>query len=116
MGALIARGFSLIIDKLVGLASVMIAIAVASFTGYWLLGTDLIVWAFEQSLDMTIYVLNSVSLDLSFLNVGQYIPALPEDVVNMMGAIGIGQALGVIASAISIKVTLQLIPFTRLGK
>lgn len=113
--AIIVQVLSFILGKFVSLASILIAIAVAAFVGLWLLGTDLAAWVFEQVLNLVISILGSFNLSFDFLNVAQYIPALPDDVVNIMGLLGIGQALGIIFSAIVIKLVLQLIPFTRLG-
>jgi len=113
--AILAQILSFVLGKFVSLASIVIAIAVAAFVGLWLLSTDMAAWLFEQVLDLIIVILDSFNLSFDFLNVAQYIPALPADVVNLMGLLGVGQALGLIFGAIVIKVILQLIPFTRLG-
>lgn len=51
----------------------------------------------------------------SAMDLTQYISAIPPDVANIMGLIGIGQAMTIIIGAIVIRVCLQLIPFVRLG-
>ncbi len=45
----------------------------------------------------------------------QYVSAIPPSVMNILGLIGLGQALTIIGVAILIRLGLQLIPFTRLG-
>ena len=115
MAAFLAQAFAFLLGKFVGLAQVLIAIAVAIFVGAWLLGTDLASWIFEQVLNVVIGILNTFSLSLDFLNITNYISGLPPEVVNIMGLLGVGQAIGIIIAAIVVKITLQLIPFTRLG-
>lgn len=115
MGAFLAQAFGFLLGKFVSIAQIIIGIAVAVFTGAWLLGTDLAAWMLEQVLDLVIGILNAFSLSLDFLNVTQYISGLPPDVVNLMGLLGVGQAISIIIAAIVVKITLQLIPFTRLG-
>ena len=77
---------------------------------------DVFFWVFETLMDFGIYVLNSVSGILEFdFNPGQYITALPPEVVEIIGVIRLGECMAIIVGAIVIKVTLQMIPFTRLG-
>lgn len=104
-----------LLTKIVGLATWIGALAVAIFAALWLLGTDLSAWVFEQFLDIVITLLNTISFNFDALNIAQYIPGLPSEIVNMMGFIGLGQALSIVVAAIALKVLLQLIPFTRLG-
>jgi hypothetical protein len=40
---------------------------------------------------------------------------LPAGMIEVLQAIGLSTAMGIIVTAIIIRVTLQLIPFTRLG-
>jgi hypothetical protein len=41
--------------------------------------------------------------------------ALPPDVIGMLAAIGLPEALGMIISSITVRLFMQLIPFVRLG-
>ena len=107
--------FTAILAKFTGLATFFIALATAFFVAFWLLGTDLGVWFFEQVLDLLISILNSFSFDLSIFNLSNYLAGIPPDLANMLGLIRLGEAFTIIFSAIVIKITLQLIPFTRLG-
>ncbi|WP_051304636.1 DUF2523 domain-containing protein [Chitinilyticum litopenaei] len=86
----------------------------AIFVCLWLLGTDLGKWLFEQILQLVVYILNNLDIDLTFLNPSEYIP-IPAEIQNVLGALGIDTSLGIILAAILVKLLLQLIPFTRLG-
>ena len=44
-----------------------------------------------------------------------YVDSLPVEVLQMMSAVGLTQAVGIIVVAIGIRFLLQLIPFVRLG-
>ncbi len=44
-----------------------------------------------------------------------FLSFIPPDVSNVMGLIGLGQAMTIIITAIGIRLVLQLIPFVRLG-
>lgn len=107
--------FTAILSKIVGLAGWIGALAVAAFAAFWLLGTDLGAWLFEQVLNVAIFALNAVSFDSQTFNPGAYISALPPEVTNMLGLLKIGESLAIILAAILLRITLQLIPFTRLG-
>ncbi|OFZ92323.1 MAG: hypothetical protein A3F74_15945 [Betaproteobacteria bacterium RIFCSPLOWO2_12_FULL_62_58] len=104
-----------ILAKIAAFAAWFVLLVVAMYAAWWLLGTDLGVWFFEQLLKLVISIMNTISFDFSAFNPGQYISALPADVVNMLGLIRVGEALAIIVAAIVVRVTLQLIPFTRLG-
>ncbi len=107
--------FTALLGRLAGLAGFTGALAVAAFAAAWLLGTDLGAWLFEQVLGVAIMALNSFSLDPELFNPGSYIDALPVEVTNMLGLLRIGECIAIIAGAVLVKITLQLIPFTRLG-
>lgn len=76
---------------------------------------DVVLWVFEQVLDLIIYILDGFEFDFSVFNPAQYIGGMPADVVNVVGLIRVPEAVAIILAAIGIKVILQLIPFTRLG-
>lgn len=111
----IGIALTVILAKVAAVCAWIIALVIAMYAAWWLLGTDLGCWLFEQVLQLVISILNTVSLDFSAFNPGQYISGLPADVVNMLGLIRVGEALAIIVAAIVVRVTLQLIPFTRLG-
>lgn len=107
--------FTTILGRLAGMVSFTGALAVAAFSALWLLSTDVGVWLFDQALGLAVTVLDGISWPETAFEVAQYIQALPVDVLNILGLIGVGEALGIILIAILIRITLQLIPFTRLG-
>ena len=87
---------------------------VALFAAGWDFFRDLLVWPFEQILDIVISVLGS--LDLGTLSDGASSwSSLPADLINILGLLGVGPAVAIITTAITIRLVLQLIPFVRLG-
>ena len=81
----------------------------------WAMFGDLLCLLLEKILDMVTYILSGFEFDLSMFNLQSYFSALPPEVTNMIGLIGLSQALAIIITAIGIKIALQLVPFTRLG-
>lgn len=59
--------------------------------------------------------LDGVGAMLQPFGIQQLFDALPPDVLGMMNAIGLPEALGMIISAITVRLFMQLIPFVRLG-
>lgn len=76
---------------------------------------DVLYFILETLLEVVQLILNGLGSLFNAMNLAQYISAIPPDVANVMGLIGIGQAMSVIVAAIGIRVILQLIPFVRLG-
>lgn len=109
--------FTALLAKFAALASWFGSLAVAVFAAAWLLGTDLVCWVFEGVLRLTGTLLNGLPGTDAFtaLNPAQYISGAPADLVNVIGLLRVGEALAIILAAISIKLLLQLVPFTRLG-
>lgn len=75
---------------------------------------DIAIWLVDQLMDVAIAAMNGLASFLDW-NPAEYISALPESVINMMGLIGVGQALSIVTGALIIRMLLQLIPFVRLG-
>lgn len=59
--------------------------------------------------------LDGVALTLNTLNLAQYMNFLSPEVKAWLVAIGIPEVIGMVITAITIRLILQLIPFTRLG-
>lgn len=76
---------------------------------------DALLWFFEQSMILVTLILDGMGDLFSGLNVTQYFDAIPPEVGWVMNQLGVGEATGMIVSAIAIRLMLQLIPFTRLG-
>lgn len=81
----------------------------------WDMFVDLVCFVLEQFLDLAVGILEGLGSTLSSFSILNYINALPAEMINIMSLIGIGEASSIIVSAILIRITLQLIPFTRLG-
>lgn len=75
---------------------------------------DFFFWLVDTLLTFAISLLNAISFPVTW-NPSQYISALPPEVKNMLGLIGLQEAFSIIVSAILIRLALQLIPFVRLG-
>lgn len=86
-----------------------------AFKTAWAMLQDLVVWVLDSIFDLVIYMIEGLGLAFDFLDVTQYITALPPEVANMLSLVGIPQAMFIIAAAIVAKLILQIIPFTRLG-
>lgn len=83
------------------------------FEWAWGLLKDVIAWCFESLLNVVIWSLSQ--FDLSGIPALQSWQGLPEDVKNVMGLLGVGQAATIIVGAVGIRIVMQLVPFTRLG-
>lgn len=76
---------------------------------------DLFLWMFEQMLDLSIFALNGLGDSFSTFNPATYIAALPPEIVNITGLIGLGEAATILVTAIVLRMLLQVIPFVRFG-
>lgn len=80
----------------------------------WEMVTDLPAWCFDQMLGLVASLIGEV--DLGGLDAYQNTWAgLPAEMANAAAYLGIVEAGAIIATAIGIRLVLQLIPFTRLG-
>lgn len=86
---------------------------VSIFKAAWDLLSDLISWVIDKLLDIVIAAANE--MDFSALQGFAPAGSLPSEILNVMQLCGVGSAVSVITVAIGIRLTLQLIPFTRLG-
>jgi len=76
---------------------------------------DVFFFIFDLILDLAISILGSAGEGLSAMNPAQYISQIPPEVSNILGLVRVGEAIGIIVIAITIRMALQLIPFVRLG-
>lgn len=109
-----AAGFSMLLAKLAALVGWFGDLAVAVFVALWDFCRDIPAWIFEQVLSVASAALNGIDLSGITGNL-QGFGSIPANVMLVMSAIGLSQALAMIAAALTIRFTLQLIPFTRLG-
>lgn len=76
---------------------------------------DIFMWLFEQFMDITILALSGLGSLFDGLNIANHINSIPPAAKYFASSSGLGEAMGMIVSALTIRFLLQLIPFTRLG-
>lgn len=113
MGA-IAAGLSMLIAKLAAAVKWIGLLFVAVFTAGWDLLRDVPAWVLDESMQVAVSAVGSIDVS-KMQNAGQWWGGMPAEILNMLGLIGFGEAMAIIVAAISIRLVLQLIPFTRLG-
>lgn len=85
----------------------------AMFQPVWDLAVDLVCFVFEKVLAAVVLMVSAIPVPAWDLN--SYMAGAPTEVLGMMTAIRIPEALGIIVVALGIRFALQLIPFVRLG-
>lgn len=76
---------------------------------------DIPPWILDQMLSISTSLLTGVLSILEPVDLGQYLTGLPSEVSWTLSMIGLPQCIGIISTAIVVRLLLQLIPFTRLG-
>lgn len=76
---------------------------------------DIPPWILDQVLIIATSLLKGVLSILEPVDLGQYLTGLPSEVSWTLSMIGLPQCIGIISTAIVVRLLLQLIPFTRLG-
>lgn len=104
--------FTALLNKFVGLASWLVSVLSQVFKDLWNMATDVVCWIFEGLLDVAIFALNAI--DIPF-NPQTYYSMVPPEVGQMLGAIGLTQAITIIVAALVLRFILQTIPFVRWG-
>lgn len=112
--AAIGRFFTDLLKKITDVTQWVIDLVLKVFESVWHVVTDLIAWAFEGFLAIAVGALNGIDLS-EIPAIGPALSSLPGEVVNVLGLLGLGDALAIVTAAILIRIVLQLIPFTRLG-
>lgn len=109
--------FKALVEWLLGVVKFVIKwfsdLFVGIFKALWDMFTDLFCWCLDKLMSLAVSAANS--LDLSGLTGFAPSSGLPEEIINVMQLCGVGTAVGIIVSAIVLRLILQLIPFTRLG-
>ncbi len=113
MGAVV-QAIQFVLGKIVAFAKWIGDLFKEVFVSLWELVTDAFIWCFDGLLGVTVSVLNTVDVSPLQATQGAW-RQLPGMLLEALAAIGLVPALGVIVSAIGIRLVLQLIPFTRLG-
>ena len=76
---------------------------------------DLFFFIFDAILSLLVTLLSGLSFFIDAFDVSNYWQDLPSEVTNIMGLVGLGECMGLIITALIVRLSLQLIPFTRLG-
>ncbi|NQY65699.1 MAG: DUF2523 domain-containing protein [Alteromonadaceae bacterium] len=76
---------------------------------------DLFYWILEQLLSFGAIILGGVGSLMTGLNVSQYMTFLPSETIHIISIIGLGEAMGMIVTCLTVRFFLQLIPFVRWG-
>ncbi|MDR7377640.1 hypothetical protein J2X19_002319 [Rhodoferax ferrireducens] len=106
--------FSKLLAKITAVVQWFADLGKQVFKDLWEIATDVPCWIFDKLLDVVVSAISS--LDLSGLQqYGGAWGSLPSEILNILGLLGVGQAVAIITAAITIRLILQLIPFTRLG-
>ena len=83
------------------------------FLTLWDLSKEVFFFIFDSVLELVVHILVLLDFDISFLDPCQ--SGITAEIANILGLIGLGEAFAIIISAITIRILLQLVPFTRLG-
>jgi len=110
----IVTALTFILNKIISAVKWIGDLFVDVFVAAWQMLTDLFCWAFESILRLVVTIVGGVDFS-GLVNAAGSWAALPPEVTATLSAVGISQAMGIIISACAVRITLQLIPFTRLG-
>ena len=110
MGAM----FTMLFAKIAAFATWLGLVVVAFFAAFWLLAKDVVSWGFDQVLTVAVSAVSSISAT-PLTSLADTVGPLPASLINVLSLLGVGTAISIILAAISIRLVLQLIPFTRLG-
>lgn len=111
---MVGQFFTMLFDKLTAVVAWFSSLFVAIFVALWDIFRDLFAWVFDESLSVVSSALGSVDVSGINANIHAY-GSIPGEVLLVMSCIGFGQALAIISTALTVRFTLQLIPFVRLG-
>lgn len=110
----IVTALQYVLGKIVAAVKWFGELFVKVFESLWLLLQDLVCWGFESIIELVVSILGT----FDFSGLASYSGAwagLPPQTIEVLSAIGLSQAMGIVISAITIRIGLQLVPFTRLG-
>lgn len=113
MGAIVAA-LQYVLGKFVALAQYIGDLVKAVFVAFWDMGTDGFCWVFDQCLGIAVSALSVFDFSGLTSQAGAW-AGLPAQLLEVLSAIGLSTAVGMIVTALGIRLMLQLIPFTRLG-
>ena len=111
--AAIGRFFSDLLAKFAAVVEWIGRAFVQVFVDLWEFATDLPVLFFDAVLGIAVTAVSALDFEVPDLDAG--FGDLPAEMLNVLGLLGLGYALGIVGTALLIRLGLQLIPFVRLG-
>jgi hypothetical protein len=76
---------------------------------------DFLWWVIDNLFGAVMFVIDTLSTPFTALNPLQYLTAIPPETLYYMNICGFNESIVMIITALLIRMTLQLIPFVRLG-
>lgn len=102
-------------EWLVELFNIIMSFTYSLFLSIPQMCKDLFYWIVEQLMLVMKYAADLVLSLFAPIDVSQYLSAIPSNVSWVFSMVGLPNCLMIIGTAIVIRLTLQLIPFVRLG-
>lgn len=106
--------FTMLLAKIAASVAWFGKLFVAVFVALWDIGKDGVCWVVEEFMKLAVTTLQALDVSAISSNLGVW-GSIPGNVMEVLSALGLGQAFTVIVAAIGVRMVLQLIPFTRLG-
>ena len=110
---MVGKFFTALFAKITAVLEWFVQLVIAVFVAVWDLIKDAFSWLFEEMLSVSASAIKDI--DTSGIDGLTSYGGLPGEVMNILGLLGVGQAIAIITAAIGIRFMLQLIPFVRLG-
>ncbi len=117
--AAIANGLQFILNKIIAFAQWFLDVFLQVFVDFWEIFTDVFVWVFDQILGVVVAIVSTLDTLPGFSTVNtatSWFSQIPPEMLNILGLIGAGDALAIIAAALMIRFALGLIPLVRVGR
>lgn len=102
-------------EWVIGLFNLMISFFYSLFLSVPEMFKDLFYWILDQLMGVMDWAANLLLTMFAPLNISEYLSAIPPNISWVFMTIGLPNCLMIIGAAIVIRLTLQLIPFVRLG-
>lgn len=109
-----AAAFSTLFAKIAAVVQWFAQLFIGVFQSLWDLLTDIPCLLLEQVLDIVVSAVSAFNFDGVTGSLGAF-SELPAEMVNILGLLGFAEAMGIVATALTIRILMQLVPFTRLG-
>ncbi len=109
-----AAVFSTLFAKIAAVVKWFGELFLGVFKSLWDLLTDVPCLLLEQAFDIVISAFSAFNFDGVTRSLGAF-NELPAELVNILGLLGFAEAMGIVGTALTIRILMQLVPFTRLG-